>query len=143
MTRKPSIDFNFGQRVISRYDKDGFFRPGKFALGKYWIPSLKERIVGVVQKNADGRPVVRFVIGIEQEILDHNPLPINGAIAQPTIVINDYVLVRRSPEGDEFWAPGQVKVLPSPAVPPPSMYTAVIYTPFPQQVRVSMGSTWW
>ena len=127
--------------MIIRYDDDGFFRPGKFAPGKYCILSLKERIVGVVQKNADGRPIVRFDMGTEQEIRDHNPLPINGAIAQPTLVINDYILVRQSPESDEFWAPGQVKVLPSPAVPPPSMYTAVIYTPSAQQVRISMVST--
>jgi hypothetical protein len=102
---------------------------------------LNVKIVGVIQKNADGRTIIRFDMGDEQEVLDRSYLPINGAIAQPILVVNDYVLVRRTSAGDEFWAPGQVKVLPSQAVPPPAMYTAVINTPSPQQVSISVGST--
>lgn len=29
LKRKPSADRNFGQRVICRFDDDGFFYPGK------------------------------------------------------------------------------------------------------------------
>ncbi len=90
----------------------------------------------MVQKNPDGRSIVRFDMGIEQEAIGHIILPTNGAIAQPNLFVNDCVLVRQMNEHKEFWAPGIVSVLPSPASRPPPLYMVQIYTPSPHQVEI-------
>ncbi|CAF3923286.1 unnamed protein product [Rotaria sp. Silwood2] len=116
--RKPSADRNFHQRVICRFDADGFFHPG------------------TIQKSLDGQTMVHFDMGIEQEAIGHILLPTNGAIAQPHLFVNDYVLVRRKNENEEFWAPGTVMVLPSPVAQPPPLYMVQIYTPSACHVHV-------
>ena len=68
-------------------------------------------------------------MGIEQEAIGHILLPTNGAIAQPNLFVNDYVLVRQMTANEEFWAPGFVAVLPSPAAQSPLLYMTQIYTP--------------
>ncbi len=73
-------------------------------------------------------------MGEEQEAIGHILLPTNGAIAQPNLFIDDCVLVRQMDENEEFWAPGLVMVLPSPAARPPPLYMVRIYTPSAHQV---------
>ncbi|CAF3780229.1 unnamed protein product [Rotaria sordida] len=116
--RTLSADRNFHQRVICRFDADGFFHPG------------------TLQKNQNGQSIVHFDMGIEQEAIGHILLPTNGAIAQPNLFINDRVLVRQKNENEEFWAPGIVMVLPSPVAQPPPLYMIEIYTPSAHQVHV-------
>ena len=118
--RKPSIDRNYGQRVICRCDDDGFFRPG------------------VIQKGVEGRTNVHFDMNIDQEVVGHVLLPIGGAIAQPTLYANAPVLVRQSSGHDEYWVPGLIAVLPLPGAPPPPLYTVQIYTPTENLVK-SLG----
>jgi len=131
--RKPSVDRNFGQRVICRFDDDGFFYAGKSSKLKTFSSQIYFSI-GTIQKNHDGRTIVLFDIGIKQEVIGHIILPINGAIAQPNLFVKDYVLVRQMNVHREFWAPGIVIILPSPAARQPSLYTVQIYTPSPHQV---------
>lgn len=85
--------------------------------------------LGAVQKSVDGRTIIRFDMSIEQEVIGHVLLPIGGAIAQPTLYINDAVLVRQSSGHDEYWAPGLIALLPLPGAPPPPLYTVEIFTP--------------
>ncbi|CAF3829504.1 unnamed protein product [Rotaria magnacalcarata] len=113
-----SAQHNFHQRVICRFDADGFFHPG------------------TIQKNPDGRAMIRFDIGIEQEAVGHIMLPTNGAIAQPHLYVNDCVLVRRINGTQEYWAPGVVAVLPSPTAQPPPLYMVQVYAPSLSAVHV-------
>jgi hypothetical protein len=73
-------------------------------------------------------------MGIEQEAIGHILLPTNGAIAQPNLFVNDYVLARQMTANEEFWAPGIVAVLPSPTAQPPPLYMVQIYTPSAHRV---------
>jgi len=75
-------------------------------------------------------------MGNQQEAIGHILLPTNGAIAQPNLFINDCVLIRQMNEHREFWAPGIVKVLPSPVSESPHLYAVQIYTPSPHQVWI-------
>lgn len=133
LKRKPSVERFFG-RVIIRYDYDGFFYPGKWSISEItpWRTSLP---IGTIQNNHDGRSVVQLDMGIELDVIGHILLPTNGAIAQPNLFVQDFVLVRQMNQHREFWAPGVVVVLPSP-VARPALYTVRIYTPSPQQVRL-------
>lgn len=114
--RKPSADRSFNQRVIIRFDDDGFFYPG------------------TTKKGRNGRIIVYLDMGIEQEAIGHILLPINGAIAQPNLSVKDCVLVRQINGHREFWAPGIIIMLPSPGARPPSLYTVEIFTPSPHRV---------
>ena len=75
-------------------------------------------------------------MGIEQEAIGHILLPTNGAIAQPSLFVNDHVLARQINGQREYWAPGIVIFLPSPGARPPPQYTVRIYTPSSHQVRL-------
>lgn len=68
-------------------------------------------------------------MNFEQEVVGHVLLPIGGAIAQPTLYVNDPVLVRQSSGHDEYWVPGLIALLPLPGAPPPPLYTVEIFTP--------------
>ena len=129
--RKPSATRSFGQRVVCRFDDDGFFYPGNYSL-EYSKSICLE--IGTTQKDHDGRSIVHFDMGIEQEAIGHILLPTNGAIAQPNLFVKDCVLVRQMNVHREFWAPGIVVVLPSPVARPPPLYMVQIYTPSPHQV---------
>ncbi|CAF1294902.1 unnamed protein product [Adineta ricciae] len=108
-----------GQRVISPYDGDGFFYPG------------------VTAKSPAGQVIVRFEIGIEQDAVGHVLLPINGAIAQPNLFVNDPVLVQHENHRNQtIWVPGLVLALPAPGAPPPVLYTVAIYKPIAEKVHV-------
>lgn len=78
--------------------------------------------------------MVQFDMGTAQEAIGHILLPTNGAIAQPSLFVNDCVLVRQMYKNEEFWAPGVILVLPSPVAQPPHLYMVQIYTPFARQV---------
>ncbi|CAF4545963.1 unnamed protein product [Rotaria sp. Silwood1] len=119
LKRKPSSERNFHQRVICRFDADGFFHPGR-----------------TIQKGEDGETMVHFDMGIEQVAIGHILLPTNGAIAQPNLFVDDCVLVRQKNRNEEFWVPGIVMVLPSPVAQPPPLYMVQIYTPTACRVNV-------
>ncbi|UJR23110.1 hypothetical protein I4U23_026131 [Adineta vaga] len=116
---RPSVYPSIGQRVIYIFD-DGFYYPG------------------IIQKGPDSRTIiVLFDMGIQKIVIGHKPIPINGAIAQPNLFVEDRVLVRqRNNNNDEIWVPGIVLVLPSPSAQPPALYTVEIYTPHERQVNV-------
>lgn len=82
--------------------------------------------------------IIRFDMGIEQDATGHILLPMNGAIAQPSLFINDRVLVRQMNGQREYWAPGIVIILPSSGARPPLLYTVKIYTPSSHQVRLTV-----
>jgi hypothetical protein len=86
-------------------------------------------IIGKIIKGHNGVLIVLFDMGVQQEVAGHTILPINGAIAQPHLFVNDYVLVRQMNQHRESWVPGIVIILPSPCARMPSWYTVRIYTP--------------
>jgi hypothetical protein len=107
-----------GQRVICRYDGDGYF------------------YFGTIQKNQYGRLIVLFDMDIEQEIIGHVLLPINSN-NQLNLFLQDCVLARQlREETEEYWAPGLVLCLPSPFALPPNLYKIQIFDPLPKQVRI-------
>lgn len=91
-------------------------------------------MIGTTRKSRHGRILVRFDTGSEQEAVGHILLPINGAIAQPNLFVNDCVLARQRNGDREFWAPAIIIMLPSTTARPPPSYTIQIYTPSPHRV---------
>ncbi|CAF3336880.1 unnamed protein product [Rotaria sp. Silwood1] len=116
--RKSTINRSIGQRVLCRYDGDGYF------------------YMGTIQKNQDDRTVVLFDMDIEQEASGHTLLPVNISNSQLSLFQHDYVLVRQSKETEEYWAPGLVLCLPSPYGLPSNLYMIQIYDPTPKQIYV-------
>ena len=92
-------------------------------------------------KSPAGQIIVRFEIGVEQDVIGQILLPINGAIAQPNLFVNDPVLVQHMNRKNQIiWVPGLVLALPAPGAPPPALYTAVIYKPFAEKVELLINS---
>ena len=116
--RNPSININTGQRIICRYDADGYFYSG------------------TLQKNHDGRSIVLFDMDIEQEAIGHILLPANNSSTLTNLCQNDCVLVRQMRETEEYWAPGLVLCLPSPFALPPNLYMMQVHDPVPKQVGI-------
>ncbi|CAF2312742.1 unnamed protein product [Rotaria sp. Silwood2] len=116
--RKSSMNRSIGQRVMCRYDGDGYF------------------YTGTIQKNQDGRTIVLFDMDIEQETSGHTLLPINNSNSQLSLFVHDYVLVRQIKETEEYWAPGLVLCLPSLYVLPSNLYMIQIYDPSSKQVGI-------
>ncbi|CAF4637302.1 unnamed protein product, partial [Rotaria sp. Silwood2] len=115
---KSSMNRSIGQRVMCRYDGDGYF------------------YTGTIQKNQDGRTIVLFDMDIEQETSGHTLLPINNSNSQLSLFVHDYVLVRQIKETEEYWAPGLVLCLPSLYVLPSNLYMIQIYDPSSKQVGI-------
>ncbi len=114
--QKSFTNRHLGQRVVCRYDGDGYFYPG------------------TVQKTRDGRSIVLFDMDIEQGTIGHVLLPIN-LNNQLNLFLQDCVLVRQLRETEEYWAPGLVLALPSPFALPPNLYRIQIYDPLAKKVR--------
>jgi hypothetical protein len=109
---------NTGQRVICRYDADGYFYPG------------------TLQKGQDGRSIILFDMDIEQEAIGHILLPLNNLQNQTNLFLNDRVLVRQMREMEEYWSPGLVLSLPSPFTLPANLYMIQVHDPLPKQVGI-------
>jgi hypothetical protein len=116
--KSSSIHRRLGQRVLCRYDGDGYYYPGS------------------IQKNQKNQWIVLFDMEIEQKITGHVILPINSN-NQLNLFLQDCVLVRQLRETEEYWAPGLVLCLPSPFALPGNLYKIQIYDPLSKQVGLN------
>ncbi|CAF1178470.1 unnamed protein product, partial [Didymodactylos carnosus] len=82
----------------------------------------------IIQRTKEGRANVLLDIGFEQELDKQFVIPISGAIAQPSLYINDCVLVRNYEGSVERWLPAIVYVLPHLYSLPPQFYTVQIHS---------------
>ena len=106
----------FGQRIICRYDGDGYFYPG------------------TIRTNQDGQTIVIFDMDIEQEAIGHTLLSMNNSNSLLSLHIHDCVLVRQMRETEEYWVPGLVLCRLPPCCSPDHLYKIEVYDRFPRQV---------
>ncbi|CAF1439450.1 unnamed protein product [Rotaria magnacalcarata] len=116
--RKQFATRTIGQRIICRYDGDGYF------------------YTGTIQINQDGQTIVLFDTEIEQEATGHTLLPINTSNTQLNLFVHDYVLVRKQRQNEEYWVPGLVLDLPAHCTLPSDIYLIEVHDLNTKQVHV-------
>ena len=108
----------FGQRVLCRYDADGYFYPG------------------TIERDSKDRSIVFFDNEIEQTLNGHTVIPYDQGSNQLRLHLHDCVLARLTNEHEEFWIPGLVRCPPTSAcVLPAKVHLVEIYNPRPEQVK--------
>lgn len=113
-----SVPRKFGQRVLCRYDGDGYYYSG------------------TVQRSATNKSIVLFDMDIEQETFGHVLIPMNLNNLS-NLFLQDCVLVQQSRATGEYWAPGLVLCLPAPFVLPGNLYKIQVFDPFARQVSLN------
>lgn len=116
--RKITFHFNPGERVLCRYDADGYFYPGTF------------------HKNESDQAIVLFDMDIEQMCTEHTLISLKNAYSLLKLCLLDCVLVRQQTEMEEFWIPGLILATPSPFGLPSNLYLVQIHDPFSRKVRL-------
>ncbi|CAF1024066.1 unnamed protein product, partial [Didymodactylos carnosus] len=100
-----------GQRVIVRYDVDGFFYPG------------------TILRTKEDQATVLLDRGPQQQAEKQLIFPTNGAVNQLSLYINDCVLARFDKANFERWVPAVVHITPPPCLSVPQLYTVHLYIP--------------
>lgn len=107
-----------GQRVLCRYDVDGYFYPG------------------TIERDPNERSVVFFDNEIEQPMKGQILIPYDQGGNQLRLYLFDCVLVRLTNEIEEYWVPGLIRCPPaSPFALPPQIYLVEIHDPASRHVR--------
>lgn len=114
--KSSSVPRRFGERVLCRYDPDGYYYPG------------------TVQRNSTNESIVLFDMDIEQETVGHALVPINCNNFS-NLFLQDCVFVQLVRGEEEYWAPGLVLCLPAQCVLPGNLYKVQVYVPYGKQVR--------
>ncbi|CAF1389296.1 unnamed protein product [Adineta ricciae] len=113
---KPANHRHIGQRVLCRYDPDGYFYSGTLRSG------------------LDGRLMVLFDMDIEQEAIGHILWPTNHSNNYSTLFLNDCVLVRQMRGDEEYWTPGLVMGLPGVFALPSNTYMIQAHDPMSKHI---------